>query len=87
MAQKESSPVLKPLSGAGQTSLVYGCLYVSITLLLKHTVRLDWLLMPIVGLWVLIHLLERFSLFSRRPVFVGTLLMVFLVAAGGAAAS
>lgn len=52
-------------------ALAYGILYVSITLAIGHTVRIDWLALPTVGLWGLTAGAQRLGALQRRMVFLG----------------
>lgn len=66
MASNHSSGAIDPWKGPSQVAMAYGTLYVSITLAIGHTVRLDWLALPAVALWGLTAVTERIKLLERR---------------------
>ncbi|MDF3292377.1 hypothetical protein [Streptomyces silvisoli] len=75
-----SKRALKPESAAASLAVAYGALYVAITLLLRHSVRVNWLLFPILAIGGVTLLLQRVDLWTRAPVRVAAQVAVVALA-------
>lgn len=70
----DTSPrILHGWQPPSHVALVYGVLYVSITLAISHTVRMDWLALPGAALWGLSAGAQRLGLLNHRVVLLGFL--------------